>query len=150
MAGGDGVGDEMDGDDDDDDDLFELQAADLTGPVSFTRLAVGGLGKRPLHHPTFTGASRAGSGRHTLTGLVVCALLGLCPPGARCRFPAFPYIASGVGWLCFAHVRDIPRIDRLIYGGVIYMFVKSLFRKIYRRQKKVLLQQRRVLNYVTS
>ena len=55
-----------------------------------------------------------------------------------------------MGWLCFAHVRDIGRIDRVIYGGVIYMFVKTLFQKIYRRQKQVLLQQRRILNYVTS
>ena len=85
----------------------------------------------------------------------LCACVPVClfvvhSRRARFRSPALPYVASGVGWLCFAHVRDIPRIDRVIYGGVIYMFLKSLFQKLYRQQKKALMLQRRILNYVPS
>lgn len=37
-----------------------------------------------------------------------------------------PYMSYAMGLLCFGHIRDIPQLDRSVYGGILYIFFKSI------------------------
>eukprot|EP00041_Stephanoeca_diplocostata_P010981 m.176872 g.176872 ORF g.176872 m.176872 type:complete len:311 (-) comp18363_c0_seq36:6869-7801(-) len=59
-----------------------------------------------------------------------------------------PYMSYAMGLLCFGHIRDIPQLDRSVYGGILYFFFKSILQKFFRYQKRAHVEQRRVLDYV--
>eukprot|EP00035_Acanthoeca_spectabilis_P007533 m.137925 g.137925 ORF g.137925 m.137925 type:complete len:276 (-) comp13987_c0_seq4:5384-6211(-) len=59
----------------------------------------------------------------------------------------FPYTAYGTGWLCFGRVRDSECLLRTAFGGLLFLFGKSLTKKIYLFHKQQQLTSRRVLNF---